>query len=328
MLDFLIRFTIFNDIPPRLVRTLTDRAFDYARADLNSAAAADPLAWLLISRESIRDIVADELENKVSELIESNTEDEKVAGFRITVAIPRLQQLNSLDRLAQVLSRAKPDYENFWKYWSENILQRHQDDRGSYSSAKKLVTRTWFEGDERDAIATRNARTDSKDVQSTDRGTEAAKLATMGEQDAARLLVDYPPNLAGELLQDIAAFQPNAAMTILRIFSASRAGRAVAYLRPGTAASIMTTMSAPEAARILSYSDVRTAASVIAEMPIPSSAQLIEVMQVEQAAYVLANIPPVTVAALLRTLPATCNRELLHRLSPPFRAQVLRYLSA
>jgi predicted Ser/Thr protein kinase len=154
----------------------------------------------------------------------------------------------------------------------------------------------------------------------------AALLLAMPDEHAAQVLADYPPRLAGELIQVIAATRPQTAVAVLQTLSASAAGHALDYLNPDTAASLLTAMAPSEAARILRCSNVRTAAVMIMTVPVVVSVQLIKAMQVKRASAVLEYVKPVTVASLLRAVPDDLSAMLLREFNPTFGAQVMRHL--
>jgi tRNA A-37 threonylcarbamoyl transferase component Bud32 len=152
-------------------------------------------------------------------------------------------------------------------------------------------------------------------------------LLTVPEEQAARVIAGCPTRVAGELLQAVAVRAPRTAGSILRMLTADGAGRTVDYVSPVTAATIFTGMRVPEVARILHHAESRTVAGVLTELRDEVSAELIKSMDVKVAAEILAYVAPATVAALLRT-PASAgvNGKLLARLTPAFRAEVIRYL--
>jgi serine/threonine protein kinase/flagellar motility protein MotE (MotC chaperone) len=178
-------------------------------------------------------------------------------------------------------------------------------------------------GDGRRGLRFDDAREMIKNV-GTDTGV--AMLLAMSEDDAARILTDCPPRLAGALLQGIAAARPATAATILRLLRSGTAGRAFAYLRPETSASLVATMTQGDALRILDSTDERTVAGVIMELPVPTSAGLLMSMYSRQrAAQVLTHVRPVTAAELLSSDPAFAG-AVLRYLSEPVRKQVSRHL--
>ena len=157
--------------------------------------------------------------------------------------------------------------------------------------------------------------------------TGVAMLLAMSDADAARILVDCPPRLCGDLLQGISAVRPATAATILRTLRSTIAGRAFAYLRPQTASSLVEAMTPHEALRILDNTDERTVAAVLMELPVPLSAVLVKSMYSRQrAAQVLTHVRPSTAAELLRP-DQEFTAGVLRHLSEPVRKQVSRHLT-
>jgi flagellar motility protein MotE (MotC chaperone) len=155
---------------------------------------------------------------------------------------------------------------------------------------------------------------------------EVAMLLAMPDDRAARTLAGFRSQVAGELIQAMAATRPASAAAILQTMSATGAGRAMDYLTPQTAASLLSMMSSGEAARILGRTSDRTAAAVIAALPAMTSAKLIKAMQTKRAGAILEYVRPAIVAGLLRTAPDHLAAMLLGGFSDSFRTQVVRYL--
>lgn len=153
-----------------------------------------------------------------------------------------------------------------------------------------------------------------------------AMFLAMPDDCAARIFAGYPSQVAGELIQVMAATRPESAAAILQTMTAARAGRVVNYLDLRTAATLLATMRSGEAARILGRTTDRTAAAVIATLPTIKSADLIKAMQVTRAGAILEYVRPAIVAGLLGTIPDHLAAKLLGGFSDSFRTQVVRYL--
>ena len=194
---------------------------------------------------------------------------------------------------------------------SSPLKREHRDPAGSASAAGGRGPR--FD-DARELI--RNVGTD----------TGVAMLLAMPEEEAARLLADFPPRLCGELIQGISAARVATAVAILRQMRSAAAGRAFAYLRPDMAATVVAAMTTGEALRILDGTDERTAAGVMMELPVATSTLLLKSMYSRQrAAQVLTHVRPVTAAQILRSDGEFASAVLRH-LSEPVRKQVSRHL--
>lgn len=162
-------------------------------------------------------------------------------------------------------------------------------------------------------------------IQSLGAREGAAMLAAMPGSDAALILTHCPPRDASELLQVLAALQPDKAAEILQMVTISVAGRSVDYLNPEAAASTLAQMPGTEAARILSRADLRTSAAVITQLPVKAASQVIRSMPIRRVANVLARIKPTTAAGLLMTLPEDMQQALLEQLSPSDRKRIAAY---
>ena len=163
----------------------------------------------------------------------------------------------------------------------------------------------------------------------TRHGNTPARVATfiaMPDDRAARILAGYSSQVAGELIQVMAATRPESAAAILQTMTAAAAGRVMDHLNPPTGAALLATMRSGEAARILGRTSNRTAAAIIATLPTIKSANLIKAMQTERARAILGYVRPTIVAALLRAIPDYLAAALLGGFSDSFRTQVVRYL--
>ena len=159
-----------------------------------------------------------------------------------------------------------------------------------------------------------------------DVGTDAgaAMLAGMPRGDAAKILLDYDPAAAGDLLQGIAIAQPDIAAEILQIFLAATAGRTLFHLRPDTAAAVLLAMPASEAVRILTRTGDTTVAAALMHLRTPTATQLLRELPAEQAGRICRRIKPAVVAAMQDSDPELIGK-LLERASPEFRDQVRRF---
>lgn len=165
--------------------------------------------------------------------------------------------------------------------------------------------------------------------ESPPRDSTPAKVAmflAMPDDRAARILAGYPSQVAGELIEAVAATRPESAAAILQTMTAARAGQVMTYLNLRTAAALLATMRSGEAARILGRTTDRTAAAVVATLPTIKSADLIKAMQATRARAVLEYVRPAIVAGLLGTIPDHLAATLLGGFSDSFRTQVVRYL--
>jgi len=148
----------------------------------------------------------------------------------------------------------------------------------------------------------------------------------MSGAHAAQVLADCTPHERRDLIQAVAAAQPELAGTVMRLLPAAGAGLDLDHLSPSTAASILIAIPAAEAARILSHADVRTAAAVIMQLPVRVATQMIQAMPDKRTADTLAYVRPATVAALLLTAPEDFGGKLLRHFSASFRQQVVHHL--
>jgi flagellar motor switch protein FliG len=155
---------------------------------------------------------------------------------------------------------------------------------------------------------------------STDSG--AALLLDMADDQAARILATCPREVAGQLIQGMAASHPQTAGSILQIFTARLAAQVLRHMNHGAAAAILTTMPVMEATRILNEAAPRIAAMAIGELPRDFAAQVLKVLDEPRAGEVLGHVTPSHVAILLAAVPPDLSARLLARLSPAFRALV------
>ena len=141
--------------------------------------------------------------------------------------------------------------------------------------------------------------------------TGAALLLAMDVRASVRVLANCPPRRRGELLQSIAAAQPETAATILRMLGAATAGSAFAYLQPQTAAVLLSDMSKPDATRILASTDLRAAARAIMELPPAHAAALLGDLHDEpRAAEMLTYATSQAAVAVVRADPVLGSRLL------------------
>jgi predicted Ser/Thr protein kinase len=142
----------------------------------------------------------------------------------------------------------------------------------------------------------------------------ASMLAALDPPAAARIVSECPAAERGTLLQGIAAIDPAAGATILRMLLAEAAGPAFGDLRPETAATLLAALPVPEAARILGCTSTRAAASAIAELtPSQAAARLRSIPDRKRAADVLSH-------AVSRAAVAIASAD------PQFARLVLPYL--
>lgn len=167
----------------------------------------------------------------------------------------------------------------------------------------------------------------SDDILRVGPDTGAAMLLKMEVRSSARILAECPPKRRGQLLQGIAAVEPAAAATILRMLLDTKAGSAFAYLQSQTAASLLSAMPKPEAARILRSTDVRAAASTIMELaPAEAAALLTSMSDAKRAAEVLTHTTsPTAIAVVLAD--HGLGRTIKPHLAEPLKTQIVRALA-
>ena len=153
----------------------------------------------------------------------------------------------------------------------------------------------------------------------------AEMLLDMPEDEAARILASYEPEVRGALLQGVATVRPDMASAILQLLSTADISRSMNHIRPETAASILAALPSDDAVQVLNRIGARRAAEVIMKMPASVSAPLARAMSGRRAAEVLSYASPSAVAAMLPAMEGSGAR-LLQLLDPWFRTQVMRLL--
>jgi len=86
LLSFLSRCTVFIDLPPRIIRELTDRCYDYMLGASEEERRVLPLGWLM-SVPRNQQILSDCLKDRLAATIERGTSDEKMLALHLISAL-------------------------------------------------------------------------------------------------------------------------------------------------------------------------------------------------------------------------------------------------
>lgn len=301
ILRFWLRFAIFADIPPAMVRALTGRVFDYVNGVPTPADGPGMIASLLLDKHGVQAVIANELEGRIDRLFSSGSEAEQFAGARMVRAICQVQRTQR-----SILAQATGEegaVENFWGSWCRAILNRYPAVGAD---------------DNQPTIPIRQSALSGEIVRSIGTETGTAMLLSVSEADAARILGGYPARVAAELLQAAAGSRRGVAAAVLRLLSDANSGQIADYLSPPVAASLLSAIPLSEAVRILDQAAIRTVAGIMTELPVQVSAQLADSMTDRRAADMLMLLTPAAAATLLQSV-SEHKVAALCRLNPSIR---------
>ncbi|WP_261987229.1 NACHT domain-containing protein [Actinomadura sp. HBU206391] len=142
LLAFLARCLTFLDLPPKLIRDVTDRCFKHMWSDLSDFGRTAPLGWLMLSTGSRSPIACEQLCALVEEAIEEGSEQERTST---------LQWISVFHLPTYIANRTGPhEGEEIRKYWQslgDSLTEKHKDRIIAGAPKDPMLTRIAFRCD-------------------------------------------------------------------------------------------------------------------------------------------------------------------------------------